>query len=270
MVYHYDGLKGIHLFLDLLFHQHKNKDWDTVACICGDVGKGKSNLGLHMLEYWQKKLYNECNPSDVKHMCLDTNSFLKDLADCKKVEFTIYDEAGELSSRSAMSKLNKMIMVTYQIIRADRIFTLLVLPDIWYIDSYFRNTRIKHLFHINKRGHVAYWNTSKLKRLIALNETRQMKNYYIVEPCFTDTFPIYRGVMAEKYKELKENKTKEARKKLNEPDKKKQQKVYEYRDKIILNMKKLGYTNTKIGEAIMLHNSHVGKIIRDINKVSRV
>lgn len=262
MVYRYQSLKGIKNFLDLIYNEHKNKNWDTVACICGGVGKSKSNLALHMLEYWQNLLYGECKPQDIKHMNMGTQEFIKDLADCKQVEITVYDEAGELSSRSAMSKMNKTLMVTYQIIRADRIFTLLVLPDIWYIDSYFRDTRIKHLFHVHQRGKVSYWNTSKLKKILALNETRRIKNYYVVEPTFTDSFPHYKGVMAEAYEDMKKKKTSQARQDLTKDLDNRTNEIKEVRNKIILNMAKREYTQIEISKCVGLSQQHVGRVIK--------
>ena len=119
-------------------------------------------------------------------------------------------------------------MVTYQIIRADNIFTVLILPDIWYIDSYFRNTRIKGLFYVTKRGRVAFWGGNKLRKMLELNQQRQIKKYFVVQPNFTDKYPIYKGVMAEEYKKLKEKKTTEARKKIleNNPTHKEELKNY--------------------------------------------
>ena len=80
-------------FIDIRFDQHK-KDWDTVIVICGDVGVGKSNLGLHMLERWYKKKNGECSEEDIKHMCMTKEDFVKDLSDCEKNEMTTFDESG--------------------------------------------------------------------------------------------------------------------------------------------------------------------------------
>lgn len=239
MICRYHNLKGVHEYLDIIFEKHK-KDWDTVIAICGPVGAGKSNLGLHMLEYWNTKLYGECKESDIKHMCLNTEMFLKDLSTCKKREMIVYDEAGELSSRNAMSVLNKDLMITYQIIRADNIFTILVLPDIWYIDSYFRNTRIKGLFYVPHRGRVAFWGGTNLKKMLERNQYKMIKNYFVTQPNFTDKYPIYKGIMAEGYKVMKENKTTEARKNVVNRDKKKENEIKIYRTKCILRSSEIG------------------------------
>ena len=208
-------MKRIHKYLDIRHIKHL-KEWDTVIAICGVSGVSKSNLGLHMAEYWYSILNGSCKPEDIKHFCLTKEDFVTDLSDCVPFEMTIFDEAGELSSRSALSKFNKSMMIAYQVIRADKIFTILILPELWYLDSFFRNTKIKALFHVYKRGRVACWLSQKVKKLVQLNQSRYLKNYYLVKPDFYDTFPIYKGVMAESYLKMKTNKTRQARLKLKE------------------------------------------------------
>ena len=208
-------MKSIHKYLDIVFDKH-DKDWDTVIAICGKVGVGKSHLGLHMLDYWQTKLNGECKKEDIKHMCMTKKDFVTDLADCKIKEMTVYDEAGEIASRSALSKFNKDLMVAYQIIRADRLFTVLILPDIWYLDSYFRNSRIKALFYVTKRGSVFSWFGPNLKKLLEINQFKMVKNYFVTKYQLRDKYPIYKGVLYREYETMKKKKTSDARKKLKE------------------------------------------------------
>jgi|10_taG_2_1085330.scaffolds.fasta_scaffold01156_20 hypothetical protein len=208
-------MKRIHKYLDIRYEKHL-KEWDSVIAICGVSGVSKSNLGLHMAEYWYTKLKGICESEDIKHFCLTKEDFVTDLSDCVPFEMTIFDEAGELSSRSALSKFNKSMMIAYQVIRADKIFTILILPELWYLDSFFRNTKIKALFHVYKRGRVACWLSQKVKKLVQLNQSRYLKNYYLVKPDFYDTFPIYKGVMADSYLKMKTSKTRQARLKLKE------------------------------------------------------
>ena len=206
-------MKWIKEYLDIRFDKHK-KDWDTVIAICGNVGIGKSNLGLAMLEYWQELNNGVCKPEDIKHMCLTKEDFIKDLSDCKKNEMTIFDEAGEVTSRRSMSDFNVLLMKAYQVIRADNIFTLLILPDIWYLDGYFRYTRVKALFYVYQRGKVAVWFGERLRKLLKLNQFEAVKSYRLVKPNFRDNFNIYKGVMAEEYSKLKARKTTETRRNL--------------------------------------------------------
>ena len=90
-------MKRIQEYMDIRWEKHKKK-WDTVGCIYGDEGVSKSNLAQHKLDYWQTKLNGVCKPEDVKHMCMTGKDFIDDLADAKKMECTVFDEAGELDS----------------------------------------------------------------------------------------------------------------------------------------------------------------------------
>lgn len=208
-------MKWIKEYQEIRFEKHK-KDWDTVIAIDGDEGVSKSNLNLHMLDYWCELLNGECKPEDIKHMCLTGNDFIDDLSDSIPNEYISFDEAGELDSRRAMSDFNVKISQAYQVIRADRLFTTLVLPSFWDLETRFRLRRVKALFHVYARGKVAVYLKDKVRLLCQLNEHRKIKSYYGVSPDFYANFPIYKGVLADKYKELKKKKTQEARSKLKE------------------------------------------------------
>lgn len=208
-------MKKIHKYLDIRYAKHMD-DWDTVIVVDGDVGSGKSNLALNMLDYWMNKIHGECLGEHNKHMSLTTPSFLGDLADGEQLDMCVYDEAGELTSRRAMSKFNVKLMVAYKVIRADRIFTVLCIDDIFDLDPYFRKKRVKALFHVKQRGRVEVWLKERLRAMLSLNQNYEIKNLYLVSPSFRDTFSKYNGVMLKEYAKNKKEKTTEARKQLKE------------------------------------------------------
>lgn len=230
------GMKKIHRYLDIRHKKHL-EDWDTVIVVEGDVGIGKSNLSLNMLEYWMEKIYGKCEPEHIRHMSLTTPSFLNDLADGEKLDMCVYDEAGELTSRRAMSKFNVKLMVGYKVIRADNIFTILVIDDVFDLDPYFRKKRVKALFSVQKRGKVAIWLKDRFRAMLSLNQGLDIKNRFLVPPSFRDSFPIYKGIMAKEYNKLKIEKTTEARKSIRDSTKE-DQKVKEISEKIKLKMLK--------------------------------
>lgn len=266
-------MKSIEEYLDKLYEKHQ-KNWDTVICICGKVGVGKSNLALHMLDYWFEKQYGDVNEENIRNMSLTKDDFIKTLSYCNKKDAIVFDEAGELSSRGSMTRFNKDLMVAYQIIRADNLFTILVIPDIKYLDSYFRNTRVKHLFYVYKRGRCRCWLNDKFKILMGINENYTNFNYNAVSSDFFDTFPIYKGVMAKKYEKLKNEKTKEARLKLLEgikPLKEKKPKALDEVPKILQNelkvelLKSFELSNRDIAEKLGLTIHGVQYLISKIN-----
>lgn len=207
-------MKRIHAYLDITFDKLKNKDWDNLALITGDEGVSKSTLGLHFVEYWYTKLNGECKAEDVKHMCLDRLQFLEDLKDCQKYECTIFDEAGDIGSRKSMSAFNIMLMEVYQIIRGDNLFSVFILPSIFDLDTFFRNRRVRGLFYVYGRGRVAFWSKSRLRKMLQINQHKMVKNLFAVRPTFFDTFPKYKGVMAEAYAKKKAEKMKNIREEL--------------------------------------------------------
>ena len=115
MVWKHGSLEGIHKYMDIRWKKHQN-DWDTVGVIIGDEGVSKSNLALHMLDYWVTKLKGKVTEADAKHICMTKEDFIDDLSDLKKDEFTVFDEAGELDSRRAMSNFNVLLTQAYKVI----------------------------------------------------------------------------------------------------------------------------------------------------------
>lgn len=207
-------MKDIKAYLDIVFKKVTKKQWDNVIAIVGDEGTGKSNLALHIVDYWYEKLNGACKAEDVKHVCLTGGEFVGDLKDCKKFECTVFDEAGELTNRRAMAKFNVSIMKAYQIIRGDNLFTILVLPDLFDLDPFFVKRRCKGLFKITKRGRAKFWSKDRLRRLVARNMDRRFKSYYLVKPTFHCWFPIYKGILKAGYDTKKNAKMLEVRKKL--------------------------------------------------------
>jgi hypothetical protein len=207
-------MKKLIKYLQIRKKKH-DEDWDTLGVIVGDEGSSKSNLLLHLVEQWRKITVGKCVPEDIRFVSLTGKDFVvNNLSKCEKYGIPGFDEAGELDSRRAMSTFNVALSQAYKVIRADRLFTILVLPSFWDLESRFRLRRAKFLMHVDRRGHVKVWLKQKLRLLCYLNGDNLVKSYDLVTPDFTDTFPKYDGVLSEKYKELKAIKTTEARQNL--------------------------------------------------------
>ena len=206
-------LKNTNKYLEIRFKKHQ-ENWDSVIAIVGDTGTGKSNLGLHFLHKWCELKNGKVEASDVSSMCLTKEDFLINLATVEKKAMIVYDEAGDLSSRRAMSDFNVRLMLAYKVIRLHGLFTVLIIDDIFDLDTSFRNKKIKGLFKVTKRGEVKFWGRDKVRLLMALNQNRLIKSYELVSPDFTDKYPVYSGVMAKEYEKMKERKVEEYRKAL--------------------------------------------------------
>lgn len=209
-------MKRIYETMDVVFKMLTEHDFDAVYCIDGDEGLSKSTLLMHIVEYWYKRLYGRCTEKEIKFICLDGKQFAGALRDMKKFEAIGYDEAGELSNKRTMSKFNYMISQTYQVIRGDNLLTILVLPSIFDLDPFFRKRRIKGLFHVTRRGVVAFYSKSRLERMLEMNEKKTLKRHFYVKPTFYDSYPRYTGVLASAYKDKKITKMKGIRERLYE------------------------------------------------------
>lgn len=264
-------MKRVQEYLKIAYNAHK-RDWDTVICITGENRKGKTNLGLHMVEEWLKLQGIEVTPNHVdKHIGISKVSFARVLEGAKKMDPIMDDEAGDISSRSAMSKANRLYMTGYQVVAAENLFTILILPEFWNLDSYFRKDRVKHLFHVYARGKVAFWDKDKLKRLVAVNETMKVKNLLVEYPTFYDTFPKYNGPLKERYEALKLAKMKQVRKELlkeiEEDAKMGGRNVssqMQIRNAAIRKMVKDGMTDKAIAEELFLQPDTIKKYRREM------
>jgi hypothetical protein len=193
------------------------------------------------------KRYGKITPDMAERFIgMDANSFSKVLSTARRYDMVADDEAADISSRGAMQQSNQLFMQAYQIIRGDNLFSVLVIPSLFDLDSFFRKRRVKHLIHVYKRGKIAFWSNQRLKRMVELNEKLPYKNYYLVRPTFFDTLPKYTGPLLEPYQAMKARKMKKVRinleKNMNNKDVHKKE-AYE------LKKKGLNYTEiaTKIG-----------------------
>jgi len=258
-------MKTLSKILDVCFKANTEQDWDTVWVICGDEGGSKSNLALHICEWWYKHLYGECNAEDVKYMCLDKNQFKQRLGSLNKKEMVVYDEAGDLSNRRFMDKFNFEITQAYQVIRGDNLFTLLVLPSFFDLDPFFSKRRVRGLIYVYRRGRFAIWSKQRLRQLAMINQGFPVKNYWVVKPTYSlGYFPKYSGVLKESYAELKNKKMSEARKKLMESDEKTSKTTDDHRIEIIQNMKNMGLADSKVGECLGLSRQRVQQLKKQV------
>jgi len=162
-------MKYIKEQLDIQFDALHNKERDAVNLVIGEEGDGKSHFSLHVLEYWLMLKYEKITNNDIRFMNLDIEKWAESFSEAQKGDMCILDEAGELSGRRAMSKLNVAISRAYQIIRADCLNSLLILPDLFWLEGTFTKRRAKGLFYVYAvvRLHIGIViNCVKLWRLI--------------------------------------------------------------------------------------------------------
>jgi hypothetical protein len=246
-------------------------DWDNVAVVTGDVGRGKSNLALWMVDEWLTLQEKDLSKVDVsKYVGLTAQDFAENIAEVKQFDIIVHDEAGDISSRTAMNKVNVLFMKAYQVIRGANLMTILCIPSIWYLDSYFRGTRVKQMFYVDARyrdkfATYRFWNKRAYRDML---ERFRRSNYqpdtYDLSYVKSGRFMKYDGFLAAKYKDLKAEKIEITRKELptllKSIDVKATKKVKERNDRI-KRMLASGMPNKEIAriEGIALSSVHYHK-----------
>jgi len=207
---------NLYKILRVIYKKVTQEDYDEVMVITGDEGTGKSRLMMHIVEWWNSQK-GTTKPEEVDEcVALDSEQFSNILQEVYKGAVRVNDEAADISSRGAMSKTNKLFMLVYQLIRGENLFTILVIPSIFDLDTFFRKRRVRHLIHVPTRGRYDFWDKQDLRRMVEMNEGKPFKNYYRVRPTARGSFSDYKGVYLERYLEKKSDKMKTVREMIGE------------------------------------------------------
>lgn len=148
------------------------KDWDMIFAIDGPEGSGKSVFAQQLAFY--------CDPTFTVDRIVFTPKELRlAVVSAKPGEAIIYDEAYTgLSSRAAMSIINRTLVSMLAEIRQKNLFIFVVMPTFFDLDKYVALWRTRGLFHVYtgdnfERGYVAFFNIDR-KKLLYING----KKYY--------------------------------------------------------------------------------------------
>lgn len=126
---------------------------------------GKSTIALQIGKYVDPTL-------DLNRIVFDAESFRQAIFKAKKGQCVVFDEAFTgLSSRAALSGVNKTLVSLMMQMRQKNLMVIMVLPTFFMLDKYAALFRAKALIHVyeNKgvRGYFRLYN-SKLKKILYL------------------------------------------------------------------------------------------------------
>jgi hypothetical protein len=179
-------------------YQLEKKDNDCVWAIVGQEGKGKTNIGIWCAETYKPTV-------SINNFGLDIPGFITALYQSEKADPVVFDEAGDgLNSRDGMSFISKDIIKAYMVCRGKNLFTILVLPDFFMLDTYFRKHRVRALIHVTARGKYSFYDTEKIK--IIIDKGEKTKNINVVAPLYKGWFSKYDGPLIKPYLEKKAKK----------------------------------------------------------------
>jgi hypothetical protein len=116
-----------------------------VLIIDGKSGKGKTTLSNQTGDYLSPDF-------KLENIYYDPEEFLKGLAKTKKGDYVSFDEAMILSSRSAMSVVNKMVIQAMAMIRSKNIFVSFCVNSIFDLDKNLVLSRADALLHVYGEG----------------------------------------------------------------------------------------------------------------------
>jgi hypothetical protein len=202
---HLDGRKGI-----------RTRNKDRVLVVTGEEGLGKSNLILSMFDYWYKELLGmDLNEDLIKYLASNKVEFVSALKDCSdnnhKYFMVAHDEAGkDLYARKAMSDFSSDLNILYMVIRGMNLYTILAIPSILDLDTFFRTRRVKSMVHFFEEGKYAYYSKKKIARLVPHLKRMKDKNenpnplaVKEINPDFVETFEPYTGPLMKTYLQRK-------------------------------------------------------------------
>lgn len=184
---------------------HLEADWDYLLVICGDSGTGKSRLGLQLLETWYKDILRlKVDKSTARFMASDYKVWLNNFKFMSMFEMNIYDEgATTLDSKSHMTTISRDITKLYNVFRAKKFFSVIIIPSFFDLNKYFREKRVRGLIWVDKRGHYKYFSKLGIDFLNAYNERAIIKSMNRAKPFHQAGFPDYQGVMLKPYEDNK-------------------------------------------------------------------
>ncbi len=178
------------------------KDWDMIFLYDGYEGSGKSVKAMQDAYY--------CDPTfDLDRVTFNPKEFTKAIKSSKEYQSVIYDEAYTgLSSRAAMSLINRTLVKMLAEIRQKKLFVFIVMPTFFDVDKYVALWRSRALIHVYtgdnfERGFFSFYNMERKKDMYVLG--KKFYNYFKPSPNFRGRFMNTYVVDEDEYRKKKKN-----------------------------------------------------------------
>jgi len=234
------------------------KDWDMLFVLDGIEGGGKSVLAQQMAKFLDPNF-------NLDKIVFTPNNFEKVVKEANKYSCIVYDEAfAGLSSRAAMSRVNRSLVKMLTEIRQKNLFIIIVLPTFFDLDKYVALWRSRALIHIYKgdrfeRGFFSFYSYDKKKSLYV--NGKKYYTYTNPSPNFVGRFPNHYTVDKEAYKEKKYIETTKDEKKVSVDTKRV---ISEREQEIALKMFGEGISKVKIRKSLNRSETTIYNWLRDI------
>jgi len=117
-----------------------NKKQSAVAIVEGRSGMGKTTVSFQMAKYMTHDF-------SLDNVYFTPETFIDALTQTKKGDTLVFDEAMLLSSRAALSSINRMIVIAMSMIRSKNLFIIFNVNSIFDIDKNLALSRADLLLH---------------------------------------------------------------------------------------------------------------------------
>lgn len=137
--------------------QRIDKKFPSVILVDGGQGQGKTTLIVEAIDFINKLCgLPECDLHKSHHpqLALGGKEFIKNFNDCKKEGLPIigYDESGDYSKRSSMTKFNAMLNRRFETMRSSNIIVLFALPNFNVLDNHLFDLQVvRGALHLYER-----------------------------------------------------------------------------------------------------------------------
>lgn len=179
-------------------------DEDYFVALDGAEGGGKSVLALQICRYVDPTF-------TIDRVTFTAQDFQSAILNAKKGEAVLFDEAFRgLSSRGALSDVNKLLVGLMMECRQKNLFVVVVMPSFFLLDKYVALFRAKGLFHVyrpkagehkGKRGFWMFFNTERKKQLYMTG--RKNYDYRFPESNFKGRFYNQYSIEEQSYRDKK-------------------------------------------------------------------
>lgn len=194
-------------------YRNLQKDYDYVLVVVGDAGVGKSRLVLQLLDTWYRAILKKpIHSKMISQVNTKFTDWVEQFAKLKQYDMNIFDEGVTgLASTDHMTKISKNITKLFDVMRSDRFFSIIVLPNFFKLNKTFREDRLRGLIYVTRRGKYKYYTKREINMINQYNETRKIKSIEGSPYAHTENFPDYKGIMLKAYLKNKDKGIEEVR-----------------------------------------------------------
>jgi len=248
--------------MDKLKGTLRQQDRDFVLIVDGPEGAGKSTLALQIAKYYDPTL-------NLDRVVFTAEEFRDAIYNAPKGSAIVFDEAFVgLSSRTALSKINKMLVSLMMQMRQRNLFVVLVMPSFFLLDKYaalFRSRLLINVYELKgKRGYFQVYNRRDKKTLFLTGS--KLYTYSKVKTNFRGRF-YGKFALGDKYEGIYRKKKEQALIETEKPQQTENNKFLNQRNALLGLIKQNKFLSAKqMGDFFKKMNFDVGE--RQIYKIS--